>query len=553
MAPYADNEIICEYLHSLFPDSSTSGSSSIALESLNRISTELARDETFRETVGRSSPQIWERLHNLWEIISTNEYNTVDNDSHGDFTLAVARFTRNLLAGNFHNQEMLFQCEPAIRKLAHTYTSYLFAVDQQAFMTTRFLMQTLSNLVTANENLIQRLWSLYMTLPEEKNILTRMIAHSDDRTVVATLVFISNCLTGNRKRMRALIETPTGQRICISLLDRLAKHVEEHDDKDDSDLFEIGWHVFEMLFDNGFAPLLISATSMDGEVVNPHQTTLLKILDSYLVRRMQHEPQEQEAVENQRPSEDAISEFSTLLYAQFFKLVANARSSIGRSLGTPPIASTAPSSGTGTLDQEPARAAPLQNLDVLLPKVCEAIVLVTQCFCTICLAQTEEGALSQQAMRTRQFLTSSYPPHGDGVVENLIELLRLLDAFLPRIMFGKTSWSTPRPDALPVPIQPDVDGKGFLYLKRDLVRLLGILCYEDKAVQDRVRANDGISVVMNLCVTDERNPYLREHALFALRNLLHENVENQAVVDAIKPMGTWDENGVLRDAPGVRK
>lgn len=46
---------------------------------------------------------------------------------------------------------------------------------------------------------------------------------------------------------------------------------------------------------------------------------------------------------------------------------------------------------------------------------------------------------------------------------------------------------------------------------------------------------------------------LREHALFALRNLLHENVENQAVVDAIKPMGTWDENGVLRDAPGVRK
>lgn len=64
---------------------------------------------------------------------------------------------------------------------------------------------------------------------------------------------------------------------------------------------------------------------------------------------------------------------------------------------------------------------------------------------------------------------------------------------------------------------------------------------------------EGIGVVMNLCVTDERNPYLREHALFALRNLLLGNEENQAVVEAIKPMGSWDKNGVLRDAIGVRK
>lgn len=47
---------------------------------------------------------------------------------------------------------------------------------------------------------------------------------------------------------------------------------------------------------------------------------------------------------------------------------------------------------------------------------------------------------------------------------------------------------------------------GFDYLKRDLVRLLGILCYEDRAVQDRIRNCDGIVVVMNLCVIDDRNP-----------------------------------------------
>lgn len=46
---------------------------------------------------------------------------------------------------------------------------------------------------------------------------------------------------------------------------------------------------------------------------------------------------------------------------------------------------------------------------------------------------------------------------------------------------------------------------------------------------------------------------LREHALFTLRNLLHNNLENQAVVDGIKPVGTWDENGVLRDVLGAQK
>lgn len=50
------------------------------------------------------------------------------------------------------------------------------------------------------------------------------------------------------------------------------------------------------------------------------------------------------------------------------------------------------------------------------------------------------------------------------------------------------------------------DNQGFAYLKRDLVRMLGILCHEKKEVQDRTRAAGGIEVVMNMCVIDERNP-----------------------------------------------
>lgn len=103
-------------------------------------------------------------------------------------------------------------------------------------------------------------------------------------------------------------------------------------------------------------------------------------------------------------------------------------------------------------------------------------------------------------------------PLADNFV--FVELLRLLDMFLPRINFGKSVSLTGRPIGTSVPDQgqeqtPDssvTDNHGFAYLKRDLVRLLGILCHEKRAVQDRVREARGIEVVLNMCVIDERNP-----------------------------------------------
>lgn len=57
---------------------------------------------------------------------------------------------------------------------------------------------------------------------------------------------------------------------------------------------------------------------------------------------------------------------------------------------------------------------------------------------------------------------------------------------------------------------------GFTYLKRDLVRLLGILVHQSKEAQDRARDAGGIQVVMNQCVIDERNPC--ELLLFSFRS-----------------------------------
>lgn len=142
---------------------------------------------------------------------------------------------------------------------------------------------------------------------------------------------------------------------------------------------------------------------------------------------------------------------------------------------------------------------------------------------------------------------------------NCTETLRLIDAFVPRITFGKVvqrpaapvaqaiasdreeqghtdrianasdtrlsesenergkvSSTCPEPKAAREGRREQEEGhqdnqvraaaQAFAYVKRELVRLLGILASQDGAVQDRVRGCGGIPVVMNLCVVDDHNP-----------------------------------------------
>jgi len=49
------------------------------------------------------------------------------------------------------------------------------------------------------------------------------------------------------------------------------------------------------------------------------------------------------------------------------------------------------------------------------------------------------------------------------------------------------------------------------------------------------------------------SPVLREHALFALSNLLKGNPDNQTFVEEIKPQSEWDESGMLQNKFGAMK
>ncbi|KAG8917212.1 hypothetical protein FRC02_003275 [Tulasnella sp. 418] len=188
------------------------------------------------------------------------------------------------------------------------------------------------------------------------------------------------------------------------------------------------------------------------------------------------------------------------------------------------------------LDSSSTDSDRTQTLDPRLPFIVEAIVLLSQCLITALLKEAD-GPGYESVKRVIITLENN------DFIDILIDVLRLLDRFLPRINQGQPQFTTTQAQRPRL----ESDSTGFAYAKRDLVRLLGILSHEDRVVQDQIRKSGGIPVVMSLCVIDERNPYLREHALFALRNIIHRNDKNKKEVAEIRPLKDWDVEGVLQD------
>ncbi|TYI42700.1 hypothetical protein ES332_A01G117400v1 [Gossypium tomentosum] len=79
--------------------------------------------------------------------------------------------------------------------------------------------------------------------------------------------------------------------------------------------------------------------------------------------------------------------------------------------------------------------------------------------------------------------------------------------------------------------------KGF---QRDLVAIIGNCAYRRKNVQDEISQKSGILRLLQQCVTDDDNPYLREWGIWSLRNLLEGNAENQQIVADLQLQGSVD-------------
>ncbi|KAF8557778.1 hypothetical protein OG21DRAFT_1536824 [Imleria badia] len=485
------------------------GKDAITTVPLDRIANALARDEGLRVQMGASNPPIWPGLHKAWETLAGQVARDEGDAPTRTLVMSFARFTRNLVAAVPSNQQNAFTIEPSLRRILHAYSSWSATQDQQSYPVACMLIQTLSNMVTSNDGLMTRLWETYLNLPEEQAVFIRLLGSPDARTILSLLVLCVNCVHESNQRRRLLAETRAGARICIALLDRMVTLYDAEDSSDGGKAFDYGYHLFSHLFDGGFAPQMYANLKITDEIIAPHQTTLLKLLDSYL---------------HSSYSPTALVGMCPMLTACFFELCTFSAQAVRKSIGT------------GSIDNmaTPSDLSGHGAFDLLLPKACEALVLVTQCLVSAML-EFEESYIIGNASKDELALLIR-----GAVSPN--ELLRLLDVFLPRINFGKP---VPSPDASHR-IPGTTDSTGFSYVKRDLVRLLGVLCHKNKRIQDSIRNCEGITVIMSMCVVDERNPYLREHAIFTLRNLLKDNEENQNVVNSIQPSERWNQDGMLQ-------
>ncbi|KAJ7951048.1 Ataxin-10 [Quillaja saponaria] len=79
--------------------------------------------------------------------------------------------------------------------------------------------------------------------------------------------------------------------------------------------------------------------------------------------------------------------------------------------------------------------------------------------------------------------------------------------------------------------------KGF---RRDIVSVIGNCAYRRKQVQDKIRQKNGILLLLQQCVIDYDNPFLREWGIWSVRNILEGNEENQRVVAELELQGSVD-------------
>ncbi|CAA6669565.1 unnamed protein product [Spirodela intermedia] len=137
--------------------------------------------------------------------------------------------------------------------------------------------------------------------------------------------------------------------------------------------------------------------------------------------------------------------------------------------------------------------------------------------------------------------SSSLPPLveplvSSGICRHLLGLLRDLEppSTVRRALHRRPSSEAASPPSSPSKVCPY---RGF---RRDLVAVIGNCTCGRRRVQDEIRQLDGILLLLQQCVVDEENPYLREWGMLAVSYLLEGNAENQRLVAELELQGSVD-------------
>ncbi|WVR07462.1 hypothetical protein IAU60_004503 [Kwoniella sp. DSM 27419] len=450
----------------------------------------------------------WERLAQCFDpsvASEASQVNLASEDSRIQVALALGKLERNLVAGLLPFQNKAVEHEEWIRRLMFNVTTFIRIEDPRFGTLQAILAQLLCNLIspasadTGAERLAIKYLELYLSGRREDDVVIRMLDSKEAKVNQAILHLLNNVTRGSSERIKLLLTDP-GLRWCAKLLGKMDDWVEI-----DDGLFELSASMFNHMIDLGLHQKLFTRLGDDTEPITPSQTILLKLLDSYLSTSPAINPS---------PSPHAF------LVPTYLRLVAYSLGSVRQGADDPK-----------------------------LPKVFEALILVTESLNTIGLAvQGRKDRAEPSSGGDEEVVNQMKSAEPSGVIRPTVEILRSLDTFFPRIN------PRSRPSTDPTTPQATEELKPFANLKRNMVQMLGILSFEDTAVGDQVREAEGIQLLLSMTEIDESNPYLREHALLCVRNLMLGNPANQAIIKQMDPIGVLSEQtGELLPVPEKMK
>ncbi|KAI2665377.1 Ataxin-10 [Labeo rohita] len=166
---------------------------------------------------------------------------------------------------------------------------------------------------------------------------------------------------------------------------------------------------------------------------------------------------------------------------------------------------------------------------------------LASCFtdhCKAVLTLSSESSDDQMTSDCKEFM--ALQDHSDllSATVDLLKEVHLLGKTGENVFTAAHDFSLTRPGG--------ADTHPALSFKAHLIRLIGNLCHGHVANQDKVRELDGIALILDNCSIDSNNPFISQWAVFAIRNILEHNLENQKLIQGLRRQGVADDT-MLRE------
>ncbi|KAK3838875.1 MAG: hypothetical protein J3R72DRAFT_448093 [Linnemannia gamsii] len=539
-------------------------------QDLDAIAKRLQVDAAFRVEFG-GGPFVWT---NLATVLTRVVKDGLDPEQVEQL-MFIFRIIRNSAAGVSKNQDQARVAglpkliQEVVSQAAHTHYG-----NAGYIMMLRAGVQALSNLLTGNEVSKDYIWDSFLVqIPSpscDQNLLSTLAAIEDETIVLSTVMLCYNFVFESHKRSALLFSTKAGRKLLKQLM------IESHatSAKEDRKSFEMTYTLINHLIEQDFIEQLYEALKEDeieevedGETtgttksspkknnkvlyLSQEQVTLLKMIFQQQQQQSHDTPSATNAYdpfavdETDPPVNLETTDFLTGIFSKVSALTIEVFKGLDKG-------------GVGEHSVED-----LTNLS-------SGLMLLLGCFAHLSLHEdgqvhvrskvesgddaVEDGVDEEIEQRAEVvpvpnwFKAQHMNMVNGGLVESAVELLRQADVSLARVSKPVSSSPTGSPamaaNAKSTVLSNTSTAQGqdsfFVGLKRDIVKLIGNLAYRSRHVQDRIRNCNGLIVMLSQCNIDDANPYLREYAILAMKNILTGNAENQALIEELQPIAAVD-------------